>query len=76
MNSKTPFTLIFRNISIACLLMVGIFSQMSCSKSSASEKEQMTSFAAKNNITYVTLFLVRTIKKLCFLWGAKQDLIN
>jgi hypothetical protein len=56
--------------------MVGIFSQMSCSKSSASEKEQMTSFAAKNNITYVTLFLVRTIKKLCFLWGAKQDLIN
>jgi FKBP-type peptidyl-prolyl cis-trans isomerase FkpA len=54
MISKTPFTLIFRNLTIACLLLVGIFSQMSCSKSSASEKEQMTSYAAKNNITYVS----------------------
>jgi FKBP-type peptidyl-prolyl cis-trans isomerase len=54
MISKTPFNLIFRNLTIASLLMVGIFSQMSCSKSTASEKEQMTTYAAKNNITYVS----------------------
>jgi len=54
MNFKTPFTLIFRNLTIAILLIVGIFSQMSCSKSSASESDQMTSYAAKNNITYVS----------------------
>ena len=53
-NSKTPFTLIFRNLTIASLLMVGIFCQISCSKSTTSENEQMTSYAAKNNITYVS----------------------
>ena len=52
--SKTPFTLIFRNLTIATLVIVGVFSQMSCSKSSTSEKDQMTSYAAKNNITYVS----------------------
>ena len=31
---------------------LGIFSTSSCSKSGASEKEQMISFAQKNNITY------------------------
>jgi FKBP-type peptidyl-prolyl cis-trans isomerase FkpA len=54
MISKTPYTLIFRNLTVAILLMLGIFSQMSCSKSSASEKDQMTGYAAKNNITYVS----------------------
>jgi FKBP-type peptidyl-prolyl cis-trans isomerase FkpA len=54
MISKTPFTLIFRNLTIATFVIVGIFSQMSCSKSTTSEKEQMTSYAAKNNITYVS----------------------
>jgi FKBP-type peptidyl-prolyl cis-trans isomerase FkpA len=54
MISKTPFTLIFRNITIATFFIMGIFSQMSCSKSTTSEKEQMTSYAAKNNITYVS----------------------
>jgi len=53
-NFKTPFTLIFRNLTIASLLMVGIFCQISCSKSTTSENEQMTSYAAKNNITYVS----------------------
>ena len=52
--SKTSFALIFRNLTIACLIIVGVSSQMSCSKSSASEKDQMTSYAAKNNITYVS----------------------
>jgi len=54
MISKTRYTLIFRNLTVAILLMLGIFSQMSCSKSSASEKDQMTGYAAKNNITYVS----------------------
>ena len=54
MNLKTPFTLIFRNLSIATLVILGIFSQISCSKSSASEADQMTSFAKKNNITYIS----------------------
>jgi FKBP-type peptidyl-prolyl cis-trans isomerase FkpA len=53
-NSKTPFTLIFHNLTIASLIMVGIFCQISCSKSTTSENEQMTSYAAKNNITYVS----------------------
>jgi len=51
---KPPFTLIFRNLTITTLLVFGLFSQMSCSKSSASEKDQMISYAAKNNITYVS----------------------
>ena len=54
MISKTPFTLIFRNLTIASLFMFGLLSQVSCSKSSASESDQMTSFAKKNNITYVS----------------------
>jgi len=52
--SKTPFTLIFRNLTIATLAIVGTFSQMGCSKSSASEADQMISYAKKNNITYVS----------------------
>jgi FKBP-type peptidyl-prolyl cis-trans isomerase len=51
---KTPMTLIFRNLTIACIAMVGIFSQIGCSKSTANEKDQMTSYAAKNNIAYVS----------------------
>ena len=54
MISKSTFTLIFRNLTITFLFLVGIFSQISCSKSSTSEKEQMTSYASKNNITYVS----------------------
>jgi FKBP-type peptidyl-prolyl cis-trans isomerase FkpA len=54
MNFKTPITLIFRNLTIATLVIVGTFSQMGCSKSSASEADQMISYAKKNNITYVS----------------------
>jgi len=54
MTSKNPFTLIFRNLTIASLFIFGLLSQTSCSKSSASETDQMTSYAAKNNITYVS----------------------
>ena len=54
MNFKTPMTLIFRNLAITSLVLVALFSQIGCSKSSASEKDQMTSYAAKNNITYVS----------------------
>jgi len=54
MNSKTPITLIFRNLTIATLVIVGTFSQMGCSKSSASEADQMISYAKKYNITYVS----------------------
>jgi FKBP-type peptidyl-prolyl cis-trans isomerase FkpA len=54
MISKSTFTLIFRNLTITFLVLVGIFSQISCSKSSTSEKEQMASYAAKNNITYIS----------------------
>ena len=52
--SKIPFTLIFRNLTIASLFMFGLLSQVSCSKSSASEADQMISYAKKNNITYVS----------------------
>ena len=51
-HSKSPITLILRNLTIATLFMVGIFSQIGCSKSSVSEFDQMTSFAKKNNINY------------------------
>jgi len=54
MRSKNLFTPFFRNIALASLFIIGLLVQISCSKSSASEKEQMTSFAAKNNITYVS----------------------
>ena len=54
MTSKNPLTLIFRNLTIASLFIFGLLSQTSCSKSSASETDQMTSYAAKNNITYVS----------------------
>ncbi len=54
MRSKNLFTPFFRNIALASLFIMGLLVQISCSKSSASEKEQMTSFAAKNNITYVS----------------------
>lgn len=54
MRSKNLFTPFFRNIALASLFIIGLLVQISCSKSSASEKEQMTSFAAKNNITYLS----------------------
>jgi len=54
MRSKNLFTPFFRNIALASLFIISLLVQISCSKSSASEKEQMTSFAAKNNITYVS----------------------
>ena len=54
MISKNPMTLIFRNLTIASLFMFGLLSQMGCSKSSASEADQMISYAKKNNITYVS----------------------
>jgi len=54
MISKTPMTLIFRNLTLASLFMFGLLSQMGCSKSSASETDQMISYAKKNNITYVS----------------------
>jgi FKBP-type peptidyl-prolyl cis-trans isomerase FkpA len=54
MRSKTLFTPFFRNIALASLFIIGLLVQISCSKSSASEKEQMTSYAAKNNITYIS----------------------
>ncbi len=54
MRSKNLFTPFFRNIALASLFIICLLVQISCSKSSASEKEQMTSFAAKNNITYVS----------------------
>jgi len=53
MRSKNLFTPFFRNIALASLFIISLLVQISCSKSSASE-EQMTSFAAKNNITYVS----------------------
>ena len=54
MRSKNLFTPFFRNIALASLFIIGLLVQISCSKSSASEKEQMTSYAAKNNITYIS----------------------
>jgi len=54
MRSKNLFTPFFRNIALSSLFIISLLVQISCSKSSASEKEQMTSFAAKNNITYVS----------------------
>ena len=54
MNFKTPMTLIFRNLIIATLIILGTFSQLGCSKSSASESDQMISYAKKNNITYLS----------------------
>jgi FKBP-type peptidyl-prolyl cis-trans isomerase FkpA len=54
MRSKNLFTPFFRNIALASLFIISLLVQISCSKSSASEKEQMTSFAAKNNITYLS----------------------
>ena len=54
MISKNPSTLIFRKLTIASLLIMGLISQIGCSKSSTSEKEQMIAYATKNNITYVS----------------------
>ena len=54
MISKNPSTLIFRKLTIASLLIMRLISQIGCSKSSTSEKEQMIAYATKNNITYVS----------------------
>ena len=54
MRSKNLFTPFFRNIALSSLFIIGLLVQISCSKSSASEIDQMISYAKKNNITYVS----------------------
>ena len=54
MRSKNLFTPFFRNIALSSLFIIGLLVQISCSKSSASEADQMISYAKKNNITYVS----------------------
>ena len=53
-TSKTTKKTSFLVIITSFLSIFAIFSNTACSKSSASESDQMTSYAKKNNITYVS----------------------
>lgn len=53
-TSKTTKKTSFLVIITSFLAIFAIFSNTACSKSSASESDQMTSYAKKNNITYVS----------------------
>ncbi|MFA9205712.1 MAG: FKBP-type peptidyl-prolyl cis-trans isomerase [Burkholderiaceae bacterium] len=53
-TSKTTKKTSFLVIITGFLAIFAIFSNTACSKSSASESDQMTSYAKKNNITYVS----------------------
>lgn len=53
-TSKTTKKTSFLVIITGFLAIFAIFSNTACSKSSASESDQMTSYAKKNNITYLS----------------------
>lgn len=53
-SSKSPKKAIFSSILAIFSIILGISAISSCSKSSASEQEQMISFAKSNSINYTT----------------------
>jgi FKBP-type peptidyl-prolyl cis-trans isomerase FkpA len=53
-NQKTPKKINFSSILAIFTLFFAIFSISACSKSGASEQEQMVSFAKSHNINYTT----------------------
>lgn len=53
-NQKTTKKPIFSSFLAFFISFIGLSLLLSCSKSSVSESEQISAFAKKNNITYVT----------------------